>query len=335
MATITQRANGKWQAKVRPKGYPPQSKTFVTRRDAEAWARAIESEQDRGIFIQRSHAEKTTLREVIKLYSSEVVPTKKSQRASLSCLRGIDIDLGDYALAAITPQLLATYREKRLKIVDPQTVRKDLGMINRVLKAAHMDWGYILPGGIPEVRMPKQPRGRDRRASDAELNAIIGATESLELPTVIVLAVETAMRRSELLGLAWKDIELNKRVATLHDTKNGDKRRVPLSTKAVEALDSLPRRISGRVFGITEDACTRAFVRAAKRARTQYEANGGTDEEFLVGIRLHDLRHEATSRLFERGLQMMEVAAITGHKSLDMLKRYTHLNAEDLAAKLG
>lgn len=335
MATIAQRPNGKWQARIRKKGYPEQSDSFWKRRDAEVWARSVESELDRGIFIQRSHAERTTLHEVIKRYGEEVIPTKKSRRAALSCLRGIDIDLGEYALAAITPQLLATYRDKRLEIVDPQTVRKDLGMINRVLKVAHMDWGIILPGGIPVVRMPKQPRGRDRRVSDEELKAIIDATESQELPAVVTLALETAMRRSELLGLDWKDIDINKRVATLHDTKNGEKRRVPLSTKAAETLQGLPRRISGRVFGITEDACTRAFSRAAKRAREQYEVGGGSDDEFLIDIRLHDLRHEATSRLFERGFHMIEVAAITGHKSLDMLKRYTHLRAEDLAVKLG
>jgi len=98
MATITQRDNGKWQAKVRPKGYPAQSKTFLTRRDAEAWARAIETDQDRGLYIQRSNAEKTTLREVIERYREEVVPLKKSQRQALSCLRGIEKDLGGYAL---------------------------------------------------------------------------------------------------------------------------------------------------------------------------------------------------------------------------------------------
>ncbi len=334
MATITQRDNGKWQAKVRPKGYPAQSKTFLTKKDAEAWGRAIETEQDRGLYIQRSHAEKTTLREVIKRYRDEVVPMKKAQRQALSCLRGIESDLGGYALAAITPALLADYRRRRLVMVDPQTVRKDLGMIQRLMKAAHLDWGIILPGGVPQVRMPPQPRGRDRRVPEAEIEAIIQATESPELPAVVVLAVETAMRRSELLGLNWADIDLNRRVAVLHDTKNGEMRRVPLSSYVIDTLRNIPRRISGKVFGLTDDACTRAFSRAVKRARARYEETGRADADFLVGIRFHDLRHEATSRLFEHGLQMMEVAAITGHKSLDMLRRYTHLRAEDLAVKL-
>ncbi len=349
MATITQRDNGKWQAKVRPKGYPSQSKTFLTRKDAEGWARSIETEQDRGLYIQRSNAERTTLREVIERYREEVVPTKKAQRQALSCLRGIEKDLGDYALVAITPALLADYRQRRLAIVNPQTVRKDLGMIQRVLKAAHLDWGIILPGGIPQVRMPKQPSGRDRRVSAEELAAIIEATESPELPAIVVLAVETAMRRSEIVKtLRWSRISFidgDKAIAHLPtgETKTDVGRSVPLSTSATAALKRVPRRgDSDRVFSSAPDSITRAWVRARDRARQAYESRCATegipaDPDFLVGARLHDVRHEATSRLFEMGVfgNIMEIAAITGHKDLSMLKRYTHLRVEYLAAKLG
>ncbi|MDA3877240.1 MAG: site-specific integrase [Halothiobacillus sp.] len=349
MATITQRDNGKWQAKVRPKGHPAQSKTFLDQDDAKAWARAIETEQDRGIYIQRSHAEKTTLREVINRYRDEVVPTKKAQRQALSCLRGVEADLGGYALAAITPAVLANYRLRRLSIVDPQTVRKDLGMIQRLLKAAHLDWGIILPGGIPQVRMPKQPPGRERRVSAEEFAAIIEATESPELPAIVILAVETAMRRSEIVQtLCWSRIRFidgGKAIAHLPtgETKNDEGRHVPLSTSATAALKRVPKRgDSDRVFSSAPDSITRAWVRARDRARKAYESRCAADgipadPKFLVGARLHDVRHEATSRLFEMGVfsNIMEIAAITGHKDLASLKRYTHLRAEDLAAKLG
>lgn len=253
------------------------------------------------------------------------------------------------SLVAITSALLASYGKQRLGFVDPQTVRKDLGMIQRLLKAADLDWGITLPDGIPQVRMPKQPPGRDRRVSAEELAAIMEATESPELPAIVILAVETAMRRSEIVKtLRWSRIRFidgGKAIAYLPtgETKNDEGRHVPLSTTATVALKLIPKRgESDRVFSSTPDSITRAWVRARDRARKVYESQCATDgipadPKFLVGARLHDVRHEATSRLFEMGVfsNIMEVAAITGHKDLASLKRYTHLRAEDLAAKLG
>ena len=131
------------------------------------------------------------------------------------------------------------------------------------------------------------------------------------------------MRQSEIVSLRWKHVDLKKRVAYLPDTKNGDSRGVPLSTAAVDVLTALQRseRDDGVFPGLTAEAVKRAFMRACARAN-------------IEGLHFHDLRHEATSRLFERGLDAMSVATITGHKTLQMLKRYTHLKAEDLANKL-
>ncbi len=130
------------------------------------------------------------------------------------------------------------------------------------------------------------------------------------------------MRRGELLKLKWEDIDLEKQVAHLEMTKNGSKRDVPLSKRAKEILSGMPHCINGRVFPLTEDSVKGLWSRLSKRTG-------------IYDLRFHDLRHEATSRLFEKGLNIMEVSAITGHKDLRMLKRYTHLRAEDLAKKLG
>ena len=130
------------------------------------------------------------------------------------------------------------------------------------------------------------------------------------------------MRRGELLSLAWEGVNLDLRVAHLDMTKNGSKRDVPLSSDAITLLRSLPHDISGNVFPLTVASLRGLWNRACRRA-------GITDLHF------HDLRHEATSRFFEKGLNVMEVATITGHKDLRMLQRYTHLRAEDLAKKLG
>ncbi|MHB1565732.1 MAG: site-specific integrase [Acidiferrobacter sp.] len=135
------------------------------------------------------------------------------------------------------------------------------------------------------------------------------------------LALETAMRQGELLALRWERVDLARRTAHLPETKNGTPRTVPLSPAALLMLKAMPRDLSGRVFPLSQSAVAQAWERATQHAG-------------IKGLRFHDLRHEATSRLFEKGLNLMEVAAITGHKTLQILKRYTHLRAEDLAARL-
>lgn len=149
------------------------------------------------------------------------------------------------------------------------------------------------------------------------------------------------MRQGEILDLEWNAIDFKRQTAFLAETKNGDSRVVPLSTKAIEVLQSLARPVTGgKVFDISQDCLIKVFARSCKAGHAKYlEDCAKTGEEpnsgFLRDLRFHDLRHEATSRLFEMGLEMMEVASVSGHKSLAMLKRYTHLRAEDLAKKLG
>ena len=178
-----------------------------------------------------------------------------------------------------------------------------------------------LANPVSQIRKPKLPPGRDRRLLSGELEKILSNTESRHLSDIVRFALETAMRRGEIAGMTWEMVDLKKRTVTLPETKNGEKRIVPLSAEALRILSGIPRRLDGSVWGITEDPITRAFVRACKRAQVD-------------GLTFHDLRHEATSRLFEKGFNPMEVAAITGHKTLQMLKRYTHLKAEDLAKRM-
>lgn len=171
------------------------------------------------------------------------------------------------------------------------------------------------------VRKPKAGRGRDRRLKDGELDLLIDALElTWGIQSIVLLAIETGMRRSEILSLKWSNIYLEERYLILPDTKNGDTRAVPLSSMAIEIINSL-ERTSDNLFFIKPSAVTRAFKRACVRAG-------------LDNLRFHDLRHEATSRFFELGLNTMEVSTITGHKTLSMLKRYTHLKVKDLALKL-
>lgn len=326
MPTIRKKGDRQWHVQIRKSGYPVQTKTFTTRSDADKWATIIESEMERGVFVSRTEAEATPLSDVIDRYRREVLPSKRGAASDESRLKTLETHFGVYKLAGITSTAVAKFRDERLKSVGPQSVIHEINLLNRVLKAATMDWGIALPGGLPtaQVRKPTKPRGRDRRVSQDELDAILEHSESAELATIIALAVETAMRRGELAALTWADIDLKKCIAHLPKTKTDTPRSVPLSKAAVAALKQHPRSIGvNKVFRLQAESISQAFERACEPHRAN-----------LIDLRFHDLRHEATSRLFEKGLNVMEVATITGHKTLDMLKRYTHLKAEDLAKKL-
>ena len=325
MATVTKRGT-KWQVKIRKKGYEPQSNTFTTKVAADRWARQVETEMDKGVFVSTSKAENTTLHDLMERYQKEVLPSKKSQRQVQSHCNVIDGLIGTKTAASLTPAVLAQFRDERMKTVTGHTVRKDLLLIRRILSQAQREWEIYLPMGNPvdSITIPKQPKGRDRRLTTGEEEKLLQqATEyGGEIHNIIIVALETGMRRGEINRLRWKHIQLKSKTAQLFDTKNEEDRTVPLSNTVGEMLKKLPHNISGKVFALNPDSITQAFERICKKAG-------------IEDLRFHDLRHEATTRLFEKGLSIMEVSAITGHKDLAMLRKYTHLRAEDLAKKLG
>lgn len=326
MASYTKRGNGQWRVRVRKSGYPIQSKTFTNKAQAQKWATQIEAQMDQSIFQSTSLAENTLFSDLINRYIDEILPTKKSERRATSAANNIKSHLGHYRIAALTPQVLAKYRDMRTESVKGHTVRKDLLLIRRMLVVASKEWGIYLPRGNPidTITIPTQPtKGRDRRLQGDEEQRILESAEKYggEIKAIIQFAIETGMRRGEIYDLKRTNVNLESKVATLIDTKNGENRKVPLSSIAINIIESLPETKNGRVFSMRKDSISQAFDRCAKRCG-------------MENIRFHDMRHEATSRFFELGLNIMEVSSITGHKDLAMLKRYTHLRAEDLAERL-
>jgi integrase len=324
MASFRKRNTG-WQVRIKRKGYPEQTKTFNTYSDATAWARLIESEIDRGAFVSRAEAENTTLGELLIRYLKEVTPHKKGYEMETYRINAwLKRPLADRFLSSIRTTDFAVWRDSRVKEgKSPNTIRLELAVISHMFNVARTEWGFESLTNLTEnVRIPRLPNGRTRRVSDAEIALLIKHTESYELPFILKIAVETGMRRGEMASLEWRNIDLCARTLLLNDTKNGERRQVPLSTNCIAVLNSIPRRINGRVFGMSAHAISYAFIRVCKRTG-------------LENLHLHDIRHEAITRLFEKGLNVMEVGSISGHKTLQMLKRYTHLKAEDLAKKLG
>lgn len=325
MATIRKLPSGSWQAMVRRKGEPTKTKVFQTKVHAQQWARSIETKIDNGAYVDFTEAQKTTLAELIDRYLKEVTSTKKGIKQETYRLKALKRNLGHLVLSSIQSKHIAAYRDTRVNAgMAGATVRRELCDLSHLFNVCIKDWGIALSSNPAQlIRKPSTAKGRDRRLDKDELYSLLQALdETIEVKTIVQLAIETGMRRSELLSIEWDNVDLENRFVLLPDTKNGDSRAVPLSTRALMILEGVHRHSSGKVFVSRPDSVSQAFNRACKRAR-------------LENLRFHDLRHEATSRLFEKGLNTMEVSAITGHKTLAMLKRYTHLKASDLALKLG
>lgn len=329
MATFEKRGPYQIRAKVRRKGHRTVTKTFENMANARSWARDVESEMDHGTYTNIRVAEQTTLRTVLLRYHEEVFPRLANRGLGEKArLWRLINELGELSLAALESFHVALYRDQRIKAsAAPQTVKHEIGLLNRVLKHCVMDWGIPLPRGIitAQVRKPSLPPGRVRRLEEDEEKKLIEAAEkskSRDIPAIIIIALETAARCGEIAGMRWEHINLAKKTWHIPITKTKVPRTAPLSPKAIETLKNLPRRIDGRVWSLSSHSISQAFTRICRQAK-------------IEGFHFHDLRHEATSRLFENPeFGIMEVATITGHQTLTMLKRYTHPRAEDLAEKM-
>ena len=321
-----------WQVRIKKKGYPEMAQTFDLKGQAESWAKKIESEMDSGVFVSRAEAESTSLAEALDRYLREITPTKKPSTQSREAIRArviAEIPLARRSLASIKGSDIATFiRGRQAQGLGANAIRLDLALLSHVFTVAGSAWGMESLGNpVKRIRgqRPKLPGGRTRRLVDDEHQRLVEAASKDQggmIGPLLTWAIETAMRRGEIAAMRWDHLDRRARVLLIPETKNGTPRRVPLSTAALGVLDGLPRRIDGRVWGMRPDSISQAFERVCKAAG-------------IEGLTFHDLRHAATSRLFEKGLNPMEVAAITGHKTLQMLKRYTHLRAEDLVGRLG
>lgn len=327
MATIRKR-EGKWQALVRRHGSRQIAKTFVSRKSAEQWARQMEIRLESGLPEPEAEVPFRTFADVIMRYASEISIQKRGhgvERYRLSILS--QSLLGRLSPLQVTGPQIARFRDERLKTAANATVRRDLGLLRHILEIARLEWGVPYQvNPVDQIQKPQSPQGRTRRLSRDEERRLLKALEDCrnsEVPLMARLAIETGMRRSEIVKLNWHDIDMVNRTALLRETKNGEDRTVPLSSAAISILhqQAAQKGAEGQVFSTTGSGLQQSWERVLVRA-------GITDLHF------HDLRHEAISRFFERGLSVPEVALISGHKTPSMLFRYTHLKAEAVADKL-
>ncbi|MFV8595444.1 site-specific integrase [Ralstonia pseudosolanacearum] len=345
----TKRGEVRFQAKIRLIGVPIVSKVFPSQEEAVAWIHATEPElrarsrqaarqQAQTKLIAKFNEQPRIVADLLHRHMQEETVHKKGAEPETHHISSIlRYPLARIHLDNLTRSDIKEWRDQRLQDVAPSTVNRELNIINAALKVAVHEWDVaICQSVLTSVRRPSNPPGRVRRLSPEEEAALRQAGEETRNPYIVPildLALNTAMRRGEILGLEWERISFAHRSIQLIETKNGTPRGVPLSRHAMKVLATLKQVAahelgyegelnSGPVFpGLTANAFKLAFNRMMERAG-------------LENFRFHDLRHEATSRLFEKGLSVMEVASITGHKDIRMLQRYTHLQVKDLAAKL-
>ena len=314
--------NGRYTVRVRRRGAPLRSKTFDLISDSRRWAMETEQQIDLGHLITNDCA----VGELLDRYAVEITPTKRCAYVEAYVVDRLRRTwLSHIWLSKLNSGHLAKYRDERLSKVGASACNRDLSIISPAIRIAMSEWGFNLPGNpAANLRKPPQPKGRIRRLEGDEGQRLMMAclaSDNPYLAPLVALAIETAMRRGELLGLDWDDLHLDQNYVHLALTKNGTSRDVPLSPVARQTIEALPRSISGSVIPVHPEALKGLWRRATRRAD-------------ITGLRFHDLRHEATTRFFEKGLGVMEVSAITGHKDLRMLQRYVQLGPEDLARKL-
>ncbi len=341
MATIVKTPSGTWKAVIRKQGWPTAAKTFRTKRDAEDWSRRTEDEMVRGVFISRTPSERMTFGAALGRYLAEVTPLKKptTQRSERVSAGHLDKFFGQYSMAAMSSELVASYRDMRLaEGKSNNTVRIELALLSNLFTVAIQEWGMGLTyNPVANIRKPSPGEGRDRRLTAQEevrLFKAIAAHSNPMLGWIVRIAIETGMRQSEILNIHRSQVDLQRRIVKLNDTKNGSSRTVPLT---LAAADEFRQALSNPVRPLDTDIVF--FGEPGKDGRrSPYQFNkvwGDIKRNLgLTDLHFHDLRHEAVSRLVEGGLSDQEVASISGHKSMQMLRRYTHLRAEDLVSKL-
>lgn len=324
MATIRKRANT-WQVQIRRKGFPALTRTFETKADATLWVRQQEHALDLGDLPRTINTAKSiTLGSLLERYAEQVSSKKRgaiSEQSRIGMM--LRHKFAKVSLAHLSPAVVAAYRDERLALVSGDAVRRELGIIRHCLEVARNEWDAPLrTNPVKLIALPPPGEARDRRLQPGEAERLFQAIpkRNAYLRPILILALESAMRRGEILALQWSDIDRSNRLLRIRHSKTGKPRTIALSSTALAALRSC-ENTSPKVFPVSPNAVRLAWERLCRRAGVE-------------GLRFHDLRHEAVSRLFEFGLTLPEVASQSGHADVRMLLRYTHIRPEALASKL-
>jgi integrase len=339
MATLVKTTRG-YKAVIRKTGWPTQAKSFDTKRDANAWARQVEVEMEKGVYFDRAGSTKLSIAKALERYEATVTITKKAstQKGERGFIRQAIKELGSYSMAALTTEVVAKYRdEMTARGLSGNTVRLKLALLSNLYNVALREWGVgLIRNPVALVRKPRTV-SRDRRLKSDVLAELVGQCKLHSNPMlawIVQLAIETSMRSGEITGLTLGQVDIGSHEVRLTNTKNGSARTVYLTIKAAELFaQALANPI--RPMG-----CELVFFgepgKDGKRRPYQFNKNFAVAKKKigLEDFRFHDLRHEAISRFKESGLSDIETSEISGHKTLQMLKRYAHLDSKHMVKRL-
>lgn len=340
MAAIQKRGNV-FRVRIIRKGYQTQSKTFSTRIEAVKWARKIETEIDQGIIkpsktlANRMLDKQLSFGEAAEHYIKNHSIHKRNCKTESGTIRTLIRHWGQEPAQSIDKAKIFALRDDLLsRGRSGDTVNHYYNAISKIYQMLQIEWSLAVDNPIRGMkRLPANP-SRTKRINGETETALLSACEQSKsklLKPIVEFALETGMRRGELMGLRWFDIDIPNRRAFLHITKNGEPRQVPLTLKAVEILKGVMHEHPEHVFPLGLDALRRYFEKAVATARRGWALEGVNPFDSL---RLHDARHEALSRLSDAGLNVIELSHISGHKTLSQLARYTHPSHQAIFAKL-
>ena len=326
----------RYRALVRLKGYPAQTVTFQRKTDARRWAQQTEAAICEGRHFKSSEAKRHTLAELVDRYLRDVLPNKpKSLRTQTLQLVWWREQIGTYTLADVTPALVAECRDRLARGITPQkrqrspaTVNRYMAVLSHAFTIAVKEWGWLDDSPMRRVTKPRESAARVRFLTDDERTRLLQACEDSKNPhlyTVVVLALSTGARKSEIINLGWKDVDLNRGIIVLHETKNRERRALPLTGRALELIKELSkvRRLDTDLLFPGHDP------RQPMDLRAPWEA--ALKKAGIEDFRFHDLRHSAASYLAMSGASLMEIADVLGHKTLQMVKRYSHMSEQHTA----
>lgn len=322
----------RFTAEIRLKGYPVQSATFKRKTDASRWIQDTESAIREGRHFKTIEAKKHTFADMINRYIKDVFPTKpkseKRQRQNLEWWRD---RLGAYLLADITPALIVECRDELLagqtirnKQRSPATVVRYMSALSHAFTIAVNEWQWIDDTPMRKVKKPVEPRGRVRFLDDDERAKLLAAckeSKNAMLYPCVVLALSTGMRQGELMSLKWNDVDLKNGVIILHETKNGERRRVPVSGLALDLL-----REHSKIRRIDTPLLFPSKIKPQQPVELKKAWLNALTKAQIDNFHWHDLRHCTASYLAMNGASLAEIAEVLGHKTLSMVKRYAHLS---------
>ena len=309
----------KYRARVRLRGHPHESATFDRLTDAREWIKATESAIREGRYFPSRSSMKHTLADAVERYTRDVAPRRKGAKKRSAQLRWWGERLGPRLLAELSPALIAEARDSLT--TGPATANRYLAAMSHVCTVASKEWGWMETNPVRKVARLPEPPGRVRFLGPDEQSVLLSACQNRKsgaLYVVVLLALSTGMRQGEILGLRWPDVDLSRGWILLHETKSGDRRGVPLRGAARESLEKwakVRRLDTDKVFPLK--SIRTAWLRSVAEAGLQ-------------DFRFHDLRHSAASYMAMNGASATEIAALLGHKTLQMVRRYAHLSDEHL-----